>query len=305
MADADPRLTLAVCAFNEEANIQALLEALLADADAATAEVLVVSSGSTDRTNAIVAAVAQGERRLRLIQEATRLGKVAAVNVVLREARGEAVVLADGDCLPGHGALSALLSSLAEATVGGVGSRNVATNAHESAVAAAAAAMWELHHLICLRQPVLGGDIIAFRRVVQSLGDAPSVNDDFLIESELRRRGYTIAYQPAALTLMRVPASLADFIRQRRRIHYGFLQERRAGLGTKATQGAAAAGRAAIALLRREPRRLPALCLLAVLDTAARILAYADAVMGRGGAHSIWTPASTTKRRMRKDGESS
>ena len=117
---------------------------------------------------------------------------MVAVNRVLREARGEVVFLVDADCLPARGAIGAIVARLEEPGVGGAGSRNVPVNSSAGGVARAGAVMWELHHYVCLEAPVLGGDIIAFRRGVPELPTEPGVNDDFLIETALRERGFRV-----------------------------------------------------------------------------------------------------------------
>src|SRR2546422_4255130 len=66
-----------VLAFNEEETIEACLRAILADENGSprVRSVVVVSSGSTDRTEEIVAQVARSDPRVRLLVERERSGK--------------------------------------------------------------------------------------------------------------------------------------------------------------------------------------------------------------------------------------
>jgi poly-beta-1,6-N-acetyl-D-glucosamine synthase len=241
---------------------------------------------------------ARSDARIRLVREEERRGKVAAVNTALRLAGNEIVALVDADCQPAPGSLRLMLDRLEDRKVGGVGTRNVPSNADESMVARAAALMWELHHAVNQKAPVLGGDAIAFRRVFESLPEAASVNDDFLIETELRRRGLRVVYEPAAVTMMRVPTTAADFLVQRRRIHSGFLLERRASGRFKSTQQPLNVLKAAAGLIVRRPAALAALTLMLALDTLARAAGYLDVVRGRASRHARWQPAATTKQRL-------
>jgi cellulose synthase/poly-beta-1,6-N-acetylglucosamine synthase-like glycosyltransferase len=293
MAGPRPRVTAAVCAYNEAANIGRLLTTLLGRDSELFGELLVVSSASTDGTDAIVKDFEAAYPKLRLIVEAERRGKASAVNLVLDAARGDIVLLIDADCLPAEGAIAALLSRFEEPSVGGVGSRNVPVNRSESLVARSATVLWELHHEVNLRRPVLGGDIVAFRRVIAAI-PADTINDDYAIEAALRGRGYAIAYEPCARTLMRVPASLDDFLGQRRRIHAGFRAESQK-LARKATQDRRLVASSIGSLLRKKPGGLPWLVLLFALETAARTGEWIDELGHRRNAYTAWQPALSTK----------
>src|SRR3989304_3598693 len=108
-----PGVTLAICAFNEAANISRQIELILAEDPNAgfVTEVLVVSSGSTDGTNELVRDFSRRVPRLRLIEEAERRGKVAAVNIVIREAKCDRIVLMGADCILSRGALRRLAAA--------------------------------------------------------------------------------------------------------------------------------------------------------------------------------------------------
>jgi cellulose synthase/poly-beta-1,6-N-acetylglucosamine synthase-like glycosyltransferase len=300
MAASRPRVTAAVCAYNEAANIGGLLQTLLTRDRQAFEELIVVSSGSTDATDEIVRSYESESAGVRLITEPRRLGKAHAVNIILREARGEAILLIDADCLPAEGVLERLAARLAAPGVGGAGSRNLPTNAADSFVARAGAVLWELHHAVNLERPVLGGDIVAFRKVLQSIPE-DTVNDDYAIEAALRAMGYHIEYEPEAIVHMRVPSTLSDFLKQRRRIYAGFRAESQPER-PKTTQEWPAALRAMARLIRQRPSRMPALSLLVLLEATARISVFAESVLKNRRPYTSWEPAGTTKGRLETDG---
>ena len=89
------RLSIVVPARNEELNLPALLDEIdsaLRQLNLPFAEVIVVDDGSSDRTPAIARA-----HGVRLVQHAEGLGNGAAVKRGIREARGDWILLLDGD----------------------------------------------------------------------------------------------------------------------------------------------------------------------------------------------------------------
>jgi glycosyltransferase involved in cell wall biosynthesis len=88
---ADPAdVTVVIPAFNEEASIAAVVEAL--KSRATWNEILVVDDGSTDQTGPRAAAAGA-----RVIRHPYNKGNGAAVKTGIREARGDVVLLMDGD----------------------------------------------------------------------------------------------------------------------------------------------------------------------------------------------------------------
>jgi glycosyltransferase involved in cell wall biosynthesis len=89
------RLSVVIPARNEQLNLPALLDELAPVLRAASLpfhEVIVVDDGSTDATAALAA-----ERGARVVRHAEGLGNGAAVKRGIREARGDWVLLLDGD----------------------------------------------------------------------------------------------------------------------------------------------------------------------------------------------------------------
>jgi len=122
--DAWPSISVTIPAYNEERAIAATLDAVLAtDYPAARRQILVVSDGSTDRTDEIVRGYAG--RGVELLRMPVRGGKIAAENAARAHLRGDVVVNTDASVRIGPGALKPLVAWFADPTVGVASGRDV------------------------------------------------------------------------------------------------------------------------------------------------------------------------------------
>ncbi len=99
MAAERPRLSVVIPAYNEEARIENTLQRVVAyfDARGEPYEVLVVSDGSTDRTESLVQAFAAQHPQVKLLAYQPNRGKGHAVRYGILRAQGERVLFSDAD----------------------------------------------------------------------------------------------------------------------------------------------------------------------------------------------------------------
>lgn len=221
------RCTVGVTAHNEESNIAKLLDALVDQELFAVeiSQILVVASGCTDGTERIVQEYAARDPRIRLLVQARREGKSAAVNLIVREAQESIVVIESGDTLPRRDSIENLVRPFRDPTVGMTGAQKVPVNASDQFVGYLSHLRLQLEHQLCLEVPRLG-ELIAFRR---EFGVIPPdiAMDEAFIESVVIKGGQTVIYAPMAVVFNMGPTTVADFIRQRRRNYAGHLHLKR------------------------------------------------------------------------------
>ncbi len=135
LSSAEPLVTVVVPAYNEEGQIRGAIEALLAqDYPAQRRQVLILSDGSTDRTDDIVREYAS--QGIELLRMPVRGGKTAAENASVAHIRGDVVVNTDASIRMHPGAVKRLVQAFADPTVGVASSRDVsvlAANTHANA----------------------------------------------------------------------------------------------------------------------------------------------------------------------------
>jgi cellulose synthase/poly-beta-1,6-N-acetylglucosamine synthase-like glycosyltransferase len=117
-----PTLSILIAAYNEESGIRKKLEQTLQlDYPADKMEIIVLSDGSTDRTDQIVLAFA--DPRVRLLRLTGRKGKTNAQNEGVKIANGEVLVFSDATTIYHPQALRKLAANYGDPRVGAVSGR--------------------------------------------------------------------------------------------------------------------------------------------------------------------------------------
>jgi peptidoglycan/xylan/chitin deacetylase (PgdA/CDA1 family)/GT2 family glycosyltransferase len=222
-------VSVVVPAYNEAANIGATVRSLVAG-DYPGVEVIVVDDGSTDGTADIVEAL--GLPGVFVLRQANA-GKPAALNNGIGYARGDLVVLVDGDTVFAPDAVGRLVQPFADPSVGAVAGNTKVANRR------GLLGRWQhLEYVIGFNldrrmfdvgrcMPTVPGAIGAFRRA--ALHDAGGLSEQTLAEDTdltmaVIRSGWRVAYEPAAVAWTEVPATLRQLWRQRYRWCYGTMQ---------------------------------------------------------------------------------
>jgi glycosyltransferase involved in cell wall biosynthesis len=289
-----PSVSVGVCAHNEEKNILQSLSSISSQSldGFELLEVIVVSSGSTDRTDSIVEECAQKDRRVRLIVQERREGKCVAVNLFMKEAEGDVLVLVNADNRLTEGALSKLLEPFREEKVGMVGGHPVPVNPTDTLVGSAVRTLWDMHHRLSLVTPKTG-ELIAFRNLRIILPDGINTDEDW-IRMEMERRGYRVAYAPAAIVLNKGPETLREFMMQRTRVNIGERYMKRRYGFTVPTWNSASLMPTVASLLRDSRGQLWETLVAMTLEASARIYANLYVALNKPDPH-IWSVAETTK----------
>src|SRR5262249_52321773 len=114
----EPLVSIIVAVHNEESQIGAKLQDCLnLDYAHGRMEIMIVSDGSTDRTEAIVQEYATSDPRVHLLRS-ERVGKSGAQNVAVQHARGEILVFSDAGTRTRPRVLQALVRNFTDPRVG-------------------------------------------------------------------------------------------------------------------------------------------------------------------------------------------
>ncbi|HEX6096850.1 MAG TPA: glycosyltransferase family 2 protein [Thermoanaerobaculia bacterium] len=201
--DVTPRVTFVIAAYNEEKVIAEKIEnSLSLDYPGDRIEVLVVSNGSTDRTDEIVAG--HPDPRVRLLA-LPRPGKMQALNEGAKVATGEILVFTDADFLLDRHTLRLMASKFADPEVGGVcGARNTNVRREGDATGEGEGlyARWDKWQKTLESRigSVFAADglLYAIRRELYVPIDAVHAADDIYISTRIPLQGYRLLFEPDA-----------------------------------------------------------------------------------------------------------
>ena len=202
-ADFTPAVTVIVTAFNEERDLAAKLENTLAlDYPRELVEIVVASDCSTDRTDEIARTFA--ERGVRLVRQPQRLGKTAAQNMAVAEARGEIILFSDATSLYEPDVLRAMMPSFADPTVGCVAGRLIYVDPVDSRVGRGARSYWGYETFLKEHESRIfsligaSGCLYAVRRSAY-VPLYPEACSDFIIATKMVEQNLRAVYEPAAV----------------------------------------------------------------------------------------------------------
>ena len=199
----EPSVSVIVTAYNEERDLAAKLENTLAlDYPRELLEIIVASDCSTDRTDEIAHAFA--DRGVRLARQPQRLGKTAAQNMAVAEARGEIILFSDATSLYERDVLRVMMPSFADPTVGCVAGRLIYVDPADSRVGRGARSYWGYETFLKRHESrvcsLIGasGCLYAVRRSAY----VPLYNEacsDFIIATKMIEQNLRAVYEPAAV----------------------------------------------------------------------------------------------------------
>lgn len=289
--------SIGVCVYNEERNIKRFIDSLLKQKlkNVKIKEIIVIASGSTDKTLSIVKKISKRNKLIKIIYKKKREGKATAVNMFIEKASSEILVLMGGDIILAPDTVQELVGKFFNNEVGMTGVRPIPINDVDSGLFGYAShLLWELHHRVSLQDPKMG-EVVAFRKIFRKIPTISSV-DEANIEPLIRGQGYKIVYVPEAKAYNKGPTNIRDFIKQRRRIFSGHLAVKYEQSYQVATMNILPIFRVLLSFLKENPRPKFILYtpLVILLEIYSRFLGWWDYKVLKF-RYSAWETISSTK----------
>lgn len=228
--DVTPAVSLLIPAYNEERVLAAKLESCLAlDYPKDRLQIVVLSDGSTDGTNAIAGRYA--DRGVELLAWDENRGKLDVVRDGIAGATGEIAVFSDAATLLAPDSLRLLVRPFADPQVGCVSSRYRVVNPQTAQLGHEEGFYWRYESFLKRCEgdlwSTLGahGALYAIRRDLFPDLASDTINDDYVIPARIAAAGHRVVYEPAAVATEEA-SEMTGFAR-RVRIAVGNVQQLR------------------------------------------------------------------------------
>ena len=224
LKDFTPKVSIIIATYNEENVIAKKLSSLLKTSYPRDLyEIIVVDSGSTDNTREIVRDFES--KGVILLEQKTRLGKANALNLALKETKGEIIVMTDANSEFQASDLNKFIQSFDEQT-GAVLPRFIP----DGPVSAWDKIFYEIHHIYKLLESktdsvfIVFGELFAFRKNLINSVDERTAADDLDIAIMVRKENFKIKYVPYVTVSEKIPDNPKEVRTQKVRHIFGILQ---------------------------------------------------------------------------------
>lgn len=226
-------VTIAISAYNEEADIGYLLNSLISQQEAGfkIEEILIISDGSTDNTAKIVRSF--GDRRIRLKESEDRKGKPERINEIFGEAQSDIVVILDADIvISSQEVIKDLIMPLIDGRAvysSGIG-MPFSPKTFIQKIAFAGVDIWNNLRKSEYSSPLYfsEGSIRAFKKKIYKEMRFPEASaDDAFPFLYCAQKNYPFVSEKKALAYYKLPETLSDYLKQYKRfIKSRSIQER-------------------------------------------------------------------------------
>jgi len=225
-----PRVSILIPVYNEESMIENRINNIFeSNYPKDKIEIIVIDSGSNDRTRSIIQTKFQG--KVIMITEAARSGKAHAINLGLQSARGDIIILTDGTTLYDKETILQLVKPFSDNTIGAVSAFYDVPNSDESHVTASERKFWIFKDKLRLLESIvqstswLSGEACAFRNEFKVKVHEDTLADDSNIALQIISKGHKVVVNQNARFIERSPTEFTDYVKVKSRRALGGLLE--------------------------------------------------------------------------------
>lgn len=224
----EPEVCLFVTAYNEKDFVRQKVEnSLQLDYPREKVQYLWITDGSDDETPVMLRQYPHNE----VHHNPERRGKMHAMNRGMNLVKAPVVIFSDTNTLLNRSAVREIVACFSDARIGCVaGEKRIVEQVADVASAAGEGLYWKLESWIKKLDAELNsavgavGELFAIRRELFEEVEPDTILDDFIISLRIARKGYKIAYTPAAYAEETASLNVKEELKRKIRIAAGGMQ---------------------------------------------------------------------------------
>lgn len=217
-----PNVSILISAYNEEVHIEETIKNKLnLNYPKEKMEIIVISDGSIDRTDDIVKKyVSEG---VRLFRQEPRSGKTSALNLGVREAKGEILIFSDANSIYDPQAIQRLVQNFNDPGVGYVTGKMIYTNPDGTAIGDGCSLYMKYENFL-RKYESRNGSIVGVDGAIDAVRKSlykpmnPDQLPDFVLPLSVIEQGFRVVYEPEAILKEAALKSPQDEYRMRVRV---------------------------------------------------------------------------------------
>jgi cellulose synthase/poly-beta-1,6-N-acetylglucosamine synthase-like glycosyltransferase len=211
-------ISIVITSFNEPLTIAKAIDSFLNQKIREKYELFVCAPD--EATLNIARSYQKKNKQIKLFKDPGK-GKSFALNLLLPNLKGEIIILTDGDVYVSDNSVNAILDKFQDEKVGCVSGRVASQDSRDSLFGYWGHILFQAAHDLRKNRYEkkefleCSGYLWAFRNILKSFPEKAS--EDAVVPIIFYNKGYKIAYAESALVYVKSPASLHDFIEQKKR----------------------------------------------------------------------------------------
>ena len=219
-------ISIIITAYKEAKTIGKAIEAIL---NQKPINYELIISAPDKETLDIARRYARKNKKIKIIKDKGR-GKPAALNLVFKKAKGEILLLTDGDVYLAKDSIKLITEKFKDKKIGIVSGRPTSLNSRKNMLGFWSHLLTDMAHMIRKERTqkgkmiVCSGYLYAFRNNILKKIPENALSDDAVISHMIADKGYKTQYAEKARVYVKFPTNFKDWIIQKKRSAGGYNQ---------------------------------------------------------------------------------
>ncbi|PIN88582.1 hypothetical protein COU61_04330, partial [Candidatus Pacearchaeota archaeon CG10_big_fil_rev_8_21_14_0_10_35_13] len=236
------KLSIIITAFNEEKTIGRAIDSFLCQKELKNYDYEIIGVAPDAPTLNVIKSYSKNNRRVKFLKDPHK-GKPSALNLVFKKAKGEILILTDGDVHVTNNSIKELLKPFSDKSIGAVAGHPLSSSPKNTLLGYWSHVLTGVAHKLRLKSLKdksfihCTGYLYAIRAGIVNNIPVNALVDDGFISHKIFSEGFKIGYAQHAEVFVKYPDNFADWVMQKKRSAGGYNQLKDFGIDVKSHKG--------------------------------------------------------------------